>query len=221
MEHITTAPEVCPDTTLYQQEDASVAASDWRTALPVLTAAHVTLRGLRREDAPSLHAMLSTEEVSRFISPPPTTVEAYEQFIAWAHRQQAEGRYVCFAVVPDGMEVAVGLIQLRNLEDDFRVAEWGFAVGQVYWGTGMFATGAKLVLEFAFETLPVERLEARCAIENGRGVGALRKMGAVPERLLPAGLVIGPNHFDQILWGITRASHEVWRRLARAATAVH
>jgi [ribosomal protein S5]-alanine N-acetyltransferase len=222
MEHVSTVPEVCPATLLRNdRDDASVTASDWRTALPVLTAGHVTLRSLRVEDAPSLHAMLSTEEVSRFISPPPTTVEAYEQFIAWAHRQQAAGCYVCFAVVPAGMEVAVGIIQLRNLEDDFRLAEWGFAIGQVYWGTGLFAAGAKLVLEFAFETLPIERLEARCAVENGRGVGALRKMGASAERLLPSGLVIGPKHFDQILWTITRASHEVWSLLDRTSPVVH
>ena len=31
------------------------------------------------EDAPSLLAMLTTEEVSRFISPPPTTVEGFER----------------------------------------------------------------------------------------------------------------------------------------------
>ena len=47
-------------------------SSDWRQALPVLTGTLVTLRELRLSDAPSLLAMLSTEEVSRFISPPPT-----------------------------------------------------------------------------------------------------------------------------------------------------
>ena len=60
-------------------------SSDWRQALPVLTGTLVTLRELRLSDAPSLLAMLSTEEVSRFISPPPTTVEGFERFIAWTH----------------------------------------------------------------------------------------------------------------------------------------
>jgi hypothetical protein len=46
------------------------------------------MRELRREDAPTLLAMLTTEEVSRFITPPPTTVEGYERFIAWTHRER-------------------------------------------------------------------------------------------------------------------------------------
>ena len=60
--------------------------TNWRQALPVLTGSMVTLRELRLSDAPSLLAMLSTEEVARFISPPPTTVDGFERFIAWTHQ---------------------------------------------------------------------------------------------------------------------------------------
>src|SRR5262245_64654609 len=73
--------------------------SDWKQALPVLTGSMVTLRELRLTDAPALLSMLSTQEVARFISPPPTTVEGFERFIAWTHRERAAGNYACFAVV--------------------------------------------------------------------------------------------------------------------------
>ena len=168
-----------------------VTTSDWRQALPVLTGSMVTLRELRLSDAPSLLAMLSTEEVSRFISPPPTTVEGFERFIAWTHRERAAGNYVCFAVVPHGMDTAIGIFQVRQLEPGFGTAEWGFAIGSSFWGTGMFIDGAKLVVDFAFEVVGAHRLEARAATANGRGNGALRKVGAVQEGVLaqvvPAG----------------------------------
>jgi len=61
---------------------ATTVETNWRQALPVLTGSMVTLRELRLSDAPSLLAMLATEEVARFISPPPTTVEGFERFIA-------------------------------------------------------------------------------------------------------------------------------------------
>src|SRR5690348_11001789 len=115
-----------------------VTTSDWRAGLPILAASTFTLRELRFEDAPSLLAMLTTEEVARFISPPPTTVEGFEQFIIWATRERQAGRYVCFAVVPDGMTAAVGIFQLRALDRTFLTAEWGFAIGSQFWGTGMF-----------------------------------------------------------------------------------
>ena len=188
--------------------------TDWRKSLPVLTGTMVTLRELRLSDAPSLLAMLATEEVARFISPPPTTIEGFERFIAWTHRERAAGNYVCFAVVPHGMDTAIGIFQVRQLEPDFATAEWGFAIGSAFWGTGMFADGAKMVVDFAFDVIGTHRLEARAAVANGRGNGALRKMGAVQEGVLRKSFLREGEYLDQTLWTILdedwRQSKAVW-----------
>ena len=182
--------------------------SDWKQALPVLTGSMVTLRELRLSDAPGLLTMLSTEEVARFISPPPTTVEGFERFIAWTHRERAAGNYACFAVVPHGMDTAIGIFQVRQLEPGFGTAEWGFAIGSAFWGTGMFMDGARMMIEFAFETIRTHRLEARAAILNGRGNGALRKVGAVQEGVLRKSFLRNGEYLDQALWTIL---DEDWR----------
>ena len=178
------------------------AVTDWRRQLPVLSAGAVALRALRAADARSLWALLTTEEVARFISPPPTTVEGFERFIAWALAEQAAGRYACFAVVPAGADTAVGIFQVRRLDASFDTAEWGFVIGSAYWGTGIFADGARLVIDFAFDTIGVRRLEARAAMANGRGNGALAKMGAVREAVLRQSFERYGRHHDQHLWSI-------------------
>jgi RimJ/RimL family protein N-acetyltransferase len=181
---------------------ASVATTDWREALPVLSSTRLTVRELEVNDAPALMAMISTEEVARFISPPPTTVEGFQRFIAWTHEERAKGNYVCFGVVPDDMTTPIGLFQVRTLEPGFATAEWGFALGSPFWGTGAFADAARLVLDFSFEVLGVHRLEARAAITNGRGNGALRKIGAVQEGVLRRSFLRNGRYHDQVLWSI-------------------
>ena len=181
---------------------AAVIETDWRSALPTLAGQRMTLRELRPSDATSLFAMLTTEEVSRFISPPPSTVEGFERFIAWTARQRAAGEYVCFAVVPHGSTAAVGLFQVRSLEPGFGSAEWGFALGSTYWGAGIFVEGARLVLDFVFEVMRVHRVEARAAVRNGRGNGALRKIGAVQEGVLRRSFLRDGEYLDQVLWSI-------------------
>jgi RimJ/RimL family protein N-acetyltransferase len=148
-----------PRTTVTAPAATSVVTTDWRDALPVLSATSITLREMRTSDAPSLFALLTTEEVARFISPPPGTVEGFERFIVWAARQRAAGAYVCFAVTLAESDTAIGIFQLRSTEPGFATAEWGFALGSPFWGTGIFEKGAKLVMEFAFETVGVHRLE--------------------------------------------------------------
>jgi len=182
--------------------------TDWRERLPVICANGVTLRELRLSDAASLHELLTTAEVSRFISPPPSTVEGFERFIAWTQREREAGRYVCFAIVPQGADHAVGIFQIRQLDPSFEVAEWGFALAQSFWGSGVFAATAPAVVDFAIETIGVTRLEARSSVRNGRGNGALQKIGAVREALLRKSFLKDGEYHDQLLWAIT--AHE-WR----------
>jgi len=188
--------------------------SDWRQALPALAGSMVTLRELRLSDATALLTMLSTEEVARFISPPPTTVEGFERFIAWTQRERAAGNYACFAVVPHGMDSAIGIFQVRQLEPGFGTAEWGFAIGSEFWGTGVFMDGARMVIDFAFDTIQTHRLEARAAILNGRGNGALRKIGAMQEGILRKSFLRNGEYLDQALWTILdedwRAQRVIW-----------
>jgi RimJ/RimL family protein N-acetyltransferase len=188
--------------------------SEWQACLPWLAGNGVSLREVRVSDAPALFALLTTEEVARFISPPPTSVEGFERFIAWAHHERAAGRYICFAVVPSGFDTAVGIFQVCMSDPGCVSAEWGFAIGSPFWGTGLFEQAATLVLEFAFEALGVQRLEARAAVVNGRGNGALRKIGAVQECVLRRSFLRGGVTMDQALWAILvedwRQSKAVW-----------
>ena len=177
-------------------------SSDWRTGLPCLTGNLISLRELRSSDAPALFSALSSEQVSKFISPPPATVDGFGRFINWAIRQRQSGLYVCFAVVPHGSDTAIGIFQVRSLEPAFGTAEWGFALASEFWGTGIFVDGAKLVVDFAFKVLGVTRLEARAALKNGRGNSALRKLGAIQEGVLRRSFLRNGEYLDQALWTI-------------------
>jgi ribosomal-protein-alanine N-acetyltransferase len=200
-------------------DSAPTRMTDWRQVLPVLSNGVLTLRELRVSDAEGLLELLTSEEVSRFISPPPTTVEGFERFIAWAQRERAAGRYICFAVVPQGMDTAIGIFQVRQLDPTFTTAEWGFAIGREFWGSGVFGVAARMTIDFSFETVGIHRLEARAAVANGRGNGALAKLGAVKEAILRRSFVRNGRHYDQALWSIVRAD---WRRTKTVwGAAVH
>src|SRR5919109_2373328 len=201
-------------TTSTSTSTSAVVSSDWKQGLPTLSAENVTLRELRLSDAPSLLAMLTTEEVSRFISPPPTTVAGFERFIAWTYREREAGRYICFAVVPHGMDTAIGIFQVRQLEPGFATAEWGFAIGSAYWGSGVFVDGARLVVDFTFDTIGTHRLEARAAVLNGRGNAALKKIGATQEGILRKSFLRNDEYLDQTLWTILASD---WRLIRDSA----
>lgn len=182
---------------------------DWKATLPQLEARRITLREPRLGDAVCLFSLLSTEDVARFISPPPSTVEGFERYITWAQRQRAAAQYVCFAIVPRGSDMPIGLVHVRALGPGFGTADWGVAIASEFWGSGIFSEAAEVVLDFAFGVLHIHRLEARAAVCNARGNGAMKKLGAEREGVLRHAFFRNGDYLDQVVWSILR---EDWQR---------
>ena len=82
----------------------------------------------------------------------------------------------------------------------------------------MFQEGAELVLDFMFETVGVHRLEARAAVLNGRGNGALKKIGAIQEGLLRKSFEKNGERLDQALWTILA---EDWKAVNTPGVILH
>jgi len=181
---------------------------EWWRQLPELASSRVWLRELRLTDARSLTETLGCPKVGRYLSCSPTSLAEAEEFIEWTRRARMAGRYICFGVIPPGSDAAVGVFQLWPIEPSFRTAEWGFAIAHRFWGTGLFEAGARLVTAFAFGTLGVLRLEARAAVDNVRGNGALKKLGAVPEGVLRKCFLANGEYRDHMMWSILA---EDWR----------
>jgi len=186
------------------QGAATLASANWHWQLPMLCGERVRLRELCPSDAPSLLNVLTAEAVTRFTSPPPTTIEHFERFIDWTLRHRTAGDFLCFAITVADSDAAVGIFQIRRLDKQFDAAEWGFALGTAYWGTGVFREGAALLLDFIFNVLGVHRLEARAALLNGRGNAALLKTGATPEGVLRKSFQRDGQYLDQVLYALLR-----------------
>lgn len=182
---------------------------DWRATLPELEGPRLTLREPRPTDAATLYSLLSTEEVARFISPPPPSIEGFERYVAWSQQQRAAGQYICFAIVPRGSEEPIGLMHVRALGPGFGTADWGAAIASEFWGKGIFSEAAELVLDFAFDVLRTHRLEARAAVCNGRGNGAMKKLGAEREGVLRHAFFRNGDYMDQVVWSILQ---EDWKK---------
>ena len=154
----------------------------WHERAPQLTDGVITLRTLRSADAPSLVAHLDDPDVAEYISPAPSSPEAFRRFIRWTQVERRRRGFTCFGIVPPGASRPAGVIQVWPIERDFSTAEWGFALGTAFWGTGLFARAASLVLDAVFTDLGVHRLEARAVDVNRRGNRVFEKLGATRER---------------------------------------
>ena len=173
-------------------------APDWWVQVPVLSGPSIRIREVEAADAAALLELFSDPRVNQYLYPPPSTLTRFEGFIEWARRRREAGKCVCFVVVPNGLQQPIGLFQLRTLDREFQVAEWGFAMLPSFWSTGLFEEAAGLVAEFAF-AIGVRRIEARAVVVNGRANRALEKIGAKGEALLRKAF---KHNEPQFMWAI-------------------
>jgi RimJ/RimL family protein N-acetyltransferase len=165
----------------------------WTGEVPSLSGNLITLREVATSDVNPLFTLLSNPAVRRHMAPPPPTLSKFAGFVEWSHRQRVQGRGVCFAIVPQGMTAAIGILQLRlDLATGF--AEWGFVLSTHFWSTGVFVDAADAAAEFAFADMQVEGLEARIATRNERARAAIQKLGARFEKTIA---VPSPNNIPR------------------------
>jgi len=181
----------------------------WAGGVDALDGDLVRVREVVEADAPTLYELLTDPQVAEHMSAPPPSVDAFRGFIEWARRQRVDGAGICFGIVPHGLDSAVGIVQLRAHEPSWLTAEWGFAIGAAFWGVGAFIEAANLVARFAFDHIGVHRLEARAVVKNGRGNGALQKIGARPEGTLASSFKRIDRFDGQYLWGLNA---DDWRQ---------
>jgi RimJ/RimL family protein N-acetyltransferase len=185
-------------------DPAELTASDWKTELPTLTARVVTLREPVNQDLGAIVDLLSTSDASRFGLECPVTDDAVQELIDRAQQFRSTGQAFTYVVTLHAARSLVGLTQVRRLDPAFEAAEWEMTLAPSCRGTGVFLEAARLLGSFTFGSVGAHRLEARVLLQNGRGNGALRKLGAVQEGVLRRSVRRGGEYLDQVLWSVLR-----------------
>lgn len=176
-----------------------------------LDANALRLRPIHRSDSIRIHEWASDPRASVFQAWGPNTEADTEQFVsaalaAWSASPQE--RWVW--IVEDANHVVTGLGEI-HLRDADR-AEISYAVDVALWRQGLGSATAHLLVDWAFENLEVERVEATCDPRNVASDRILRRMGMTYEGTLRHMVRLADGWRDSEMFSIlrderVRASH--------------
>jgi [ribosomal protein S5]-alanine N-acetyltransferase len=186
----------------------------WTDRVPPLQGDLATLREVAAADVPALFTLFADPAVTAYMAPPPPTLAKFAGFVEWSHQQRARGQGICFGIVPEGMTVAVGILQVR-LDPEWSAAEWGFVLSTHFWSTGVFADAASTLAEFAFTTMLLERLDARIALRNRRAHAAMQKLGARFESTIDVPSPLGIRRDPETVWTLREDDWRNRRHVSR------
>ena len=97
---------------------------------------------------------------------------------------------------------ALGECALFHANEQCRRAEIGFSLRRKYWRGGYMREAASAVIDHAFGTLRLNRLEADIDPRNVASAGLLERLGFAREGLLRERWIVGDEVSDSALYGL-------------------
>jgi RimJ/RimL family protein N-acetyltransferase len=174
-------------------------------SLPTIHTARLQLRWLTPDDVPALAAIFGDAEVCRFWSSPALSdMAAAEALHTEIVRGFAARSLFQWGIAERGTNTVVGTCTLASLSSEHRRAEVGFALARAAWGRGYVSEALPALLDFAFETLDLHRLEADVDPRNERSIRVLERLGFEREGYLRERYHVNGELQDAVLYGLLR-----------------
>lgn len=176
---------------------------------PTLATARLRLRPVEDSDADDLYAMHSDARVLRYWDSPPWTERSRaDGFIARSREVAAQGSGAR-PVVERGADGAfLGWVGLTGFDPTYRSARLGFCYSEAAWGHGYATEAAGALLQWAFETLDLNRVQAEADTRNDASARVLEKLGFRHEGTLREDCVVAGEVSDSWVFGLLRRE---WR----------
>ncbi len=176
---------------------------------PTLHTERLALRGFQSTDAESLFSLHTNSRVLRYWdSPPWENYSRTERFLATCSQMEAEGSGARLAVELLSERTFIGWCSVTRWNPTYRSASLGYCFDDTRWGHGYATEAVSVLLEWAFNTLDLNRVQAETDTRNHASVRVLEKLGFVREGTLREDCVVNGDVSDSHVYGLLRRE---WR----------
>ncbi len=171
---------------------------------PILETDRLTLRALSVDDAATIYDYASDPEVARYTLWPPHPSEAFTRnFLA----KLTESTVLAWVIVFRADQRVVGMIFFHSFNQWHQRAELAFNLARSHWRRGVATEASHTALQFAFEKLTLNRVEATCMPGNSASRRVLIKLGMEHEGTLRRSHRRHDGFHDMELFGVTHRSN--------------
>ena len=138
------------------------------------------LRRYKIEDADAMYKnWASDSEVTKFLTwQPHPSVDVSRSIIEdWLKKYSDEKYYQWAIVLKDNGNEPIGGISVVHMNEDISMVHIGYCLGRAWWRRGIMSEALKAVTNFMFDTVEVNRVEARHDPRNPNSGKVMQKCG--------------------------------------------
>ncbi|RFM31659.1 GNAT family N-acetyltransferase [Chitinophaga silvisoli] len=153
--------------------------------VPVLEAEHLQLRPISEKDIAALFNLFSSEKVTRFMDIERfINVSEAAQLVVFFREKLLSGEGMRWGIFQQDNDTLIGTCGLHHINKTHYKAEMGYDLLPAFWGKGIMTASLNRLLQYAFEVLSLNRIEAVVDPANKLSILLLERLGFQQEGLL-------------------------------------
>ncbi|MGP4039789.1 GNAT family N-acetyltransferase [Gracilibacillus sp. D59] len=173
--------------------------------LPTLETKRLFLRKVSLDDVHDIYAYGSNEEVSKFVTwETHKSLDETQAFVQYILSLYKNNNIAPWAIELKDTQKMIGTIDFVSWDTSQYIAEIGYVISQDYWGKGIVTEAAKEVIAFGFNHMELERIQAKCLVENIGSARVMEKAGMTFEGELRKAVFSKGKHWDVKIYSILR-----------------
>ena len=152
--------------------------SSFFSNMPRLESDRLLFRAIKRSDLEDIYEYSSNPKTSQFLLwSPHQSISTTKEFIDIVLSKYKSGDYNDWAIVYKENGKMIGTCGFTRIDEDNNLVEIGYVLNPDYWGRGLATEAVERVLEFAFEVMSINRVEAKFIFGNDASLAVMKKAG--------------------------------------------
>ena len=146
------------------------------TPFPILATERLTLRQLVINDEREIFTLRSDSEINKYLDRQlSNTIDDARNFINKVNENINKNDSLYWAITLSDKNVLIGTICLFSFSDETDKCEIGYELLTNFQGQGIMTEAVEKVIDFAFNTIKVQKIEAFFHIDNQSSIKLLEK----------------------------------------------
>ncbi|MCM3316734.1 GNAT family N-acetyltransferase [Rummeliibacillus stabekisii] len=135
------------------------------------------LRKMTTSDSESLFKIWSDPEVTKFMNINSfNNISQAKEMINLLDKLSQEKRAIRYSIIELESNQIIGSCGYNSIDFENAKVEIGYDISKVYWGKGYAPEAISSLIEYAFNSLNINRIEAKVEPENINSIKVLRKL---------------------------------------------
>jgi ribosomal-protein-alanine N-acetyltransferase len=185
---------------------SSISPGEYFKNLPELNTSRLLLRKLMTKDVNDIYEYASNPEVSRSVVwDYHKSVKDSMEFLVKTLQQYNTGRPASWGIVYKENNKLIGTGGYHVWYPDHAYAEIGYVISQRFWNKGLMTEALAEMMKFGFESLLLNRIEARCFTDNTASERVMQKCGMKYEGTLRSAIFVKGEYRDLKVYSMLRS----------------